>query len=187
MSDNDSPHGSSDGLGRWLLGGLLAGAVILGLLIAAYAVGYHRGKDHRAAAPPPPVTTTTQATTTSQVTTTTAATTTKTGGAATPTPALVAHGKALFTRDSCSGCHSLSGATGAGPALNGLAGTTVTLDNGQTATADDAYLERSVTDPDAQIAKGFQKGIMSGAIANFGLDKKPDDVRALVAYIKSQK
>lgn len=185
MSDNDSSHGSSDGLGRWLLGGLLAGAAILGLMIAAYAVGYHRGKDHRAAAAPPPVTATTHATTTAQATT--AATTTTTGGAVTPTPALVAHGKALFTSDSCSGCHSLSGAPGAGPALNGLAGTTVTLDNGQAATADDAYLERSITDPDAQIAKGFQKGIMSGAIANFGLDKKPDDVRALVAYIKSHK
>jgi cytochrome c oxidase subunit 2 len=103
------------------------------------------------------------------------------------TPALVARGKQLFASDSCSGCHSLSGGTGAGPALNGLAGTKVSLDNGQTVTADDAYIERSITDPDAQISKGFQRGIMSGAVAGLSLASKPDDVRALVAYIKSQK
>ena len=42
-------------------------------------------------------------------------------------------------------------------------------------------------DPDAQVVKGFQKGIMSSAIASFGLSSKPADVRALVAYIKSNK
>lgn len=187
MSDNDSSHGGADGLGRWLLGGLLGGAAILGLLIAAYAVGYHRGKDHRPAATPPIATTTQPTTTTTAATTTATTQITPNGGAVTPTPALVARGKALFTSDGCSGCHSLSGATGAGPALNGLAGTTVTLDNGQTVTADDTYLERSITDPDAQIAKGFQKGIMSGAVANLGLAKKANDLRALVAYIKSHK
>jgi hypothetical protein len=54
-------------------------------------------------------------------------------------------------------------------------------------TADDAYLEQSITDPDAQIVKEFQHGIMSSAIAALRLSDKPDNVRALVAYIKSQK
>jgi len=180
MSDTDTSPAGSDGLWRWLIGGLLAGTAILGLLIAAYAVGYHRGKDKRPAAA--------VATTTAGPTTTTAARTTPTGlGPVTPTPALVARGKQLFTSNSCSGCHSLTGAKGAGPALDGLAGNTATLDNGQTVTADDAYLERAITDPDAQIAKGFQRGIMSGAIASLGLANKADDVRALVAYIKAQK
>jgi cytochrome c2 len=182
----DEAHGGSDGLWRWLVGGLLGGAAILGLLVAAYAVGYHRGKDHRASAAPPAATSTPAATTTTTASATTTAAA-PTGGPVVATPALVASGKALFTSDSCSGCHSLSGATGAGPALNGIAGSTVALDNGQTVTADDAYLERSIADPDAQIVKGFQKGIMSSAIASFGLSSKPDDVRALVAYIKSNK
>ncbi len=57
----------------------------------------------------------------------------------------------------------------------------------QTVTADDAYLERSIADPDAQIVKGFTAGLMAPAIASFDLAHKPDDIRALVAFIKSQK
>jgi len=103
------------------------------------------------------------------------------------TPALVARGKTLYTSDSCSGCHSLSGAPGAGPSFKGLAGGTTTLSNGQTVTADDAYLERSIADPDAQIVKGYSAGLMAPAIASFDLAHKPDDLRALVAFIKSHK
>ena len=103
------------------------------------------------------------------------------------TPALVARGKALYTSDGCSACHSLSGTPGAGPSFKGLAGGTSTLTTGQTVTADDAYLERSIADPDAQIVKGYHQGIMAPAVAGFGLSAKPDDIRALVAFIKSQK
>jgi len=54
-------------------------------------------------------------------------------------------------------------------------------------TVDDAYLERSITDPDAQVVKGYHQGIMAPAVAGLGLSGKPDDLRALVAFIKSQK
>ena len=43
---------SGDGLARWLLGGLAAGAAVLGLLVAAYAIGYHRGKAHASGSAP---------------------------------------------------------------------------------------------------------------------------------------
>ncbi len=176
---NDAPS-ATDGLWRWLLGGLTAGGVILGLLIAAYAVGYHRGEHHSTR-------TGTNAVAPSTTTATTATTAVSGGlGPVTVTPALVARGKTLYTRDSCSGCHSLSGAAGAGPSFKGLAGGTTTLSNGQTATADDAYLERSIADPDAQIVKGYTAGLMAPAIAGFDLAHKPDDLRALVAFIKSQ-
>jgi cytochrome c2 len=178
---SDTDHGTSDGLWRWLLGGLVAGGAILGLLIAAYAVGYHRGQDSRPSAAP--------ATTTARAATTTAATTTAAAGLGpvTPTPALVAQGKQLYSSDGCAACHSLTGAAGAGPTLKGVAGGTSELASGGTVTADDAYLERSITDPDAEIVKGYRPGIMSTAIAGHALASKPDDVRALVAYIKSQK
>jgi cytochrome c oxidase subunit I len=101
------------------------------------------------------------------------------------TPALVALGKQLYTADSCSGCHSLTGAAGAGPSFKGLGGSRVELDTGKAVVADDAYLARSITDPDAEIAHGYHAGLMAPAIANFNLTAKPDDVRALVAYIKS--
>ncbi len=174
-----SEHGhgdASDGLLRWLLGGLVAGGVVLGLLVAAYAVGYHRGLHHRPAAAAPAATTAT----------TPAATTAPAAlGPVTATPALVARGKSLYGADGCSACHSTTGAPGAGPSLKGVAGSPVALADGRTVTADDAYLERSITAPDAEIVKGYRAGEMSAAIAALDLARKPDDVRALVAYIKS--
>ena len=173
----DDSHGTSDELWRWLLGGLAGGAVVLGLLVAAYAIGYHRGQNS--------TTETIAATTTSRSTTTTSKP--KGLGPVHVTPALVARGKALYTSDGCSACHSLSGAAGAGPTFKGLAGGTTTLTTGQSVAADDAYLQRSIADPDAQIVKGYRQGIMTPAVAALGLGAKPSDIRALVAFIKSQR
>jgi cytochrome c551/c552 len=170
-------HGTSDGLWRWLLGGLAGGAAVLGLLIAAYAIGYQRGQ-HSASATTVAAAAPASPTTTSK---------TRMLGPVQVTPALVARGKALYTSDGCSSCHSLSGAAGAGPSFKGLAGGTSTLATGQTVIADDAYLQRSIADPDAQIVKGYNQGIMAPAVAGLGLGAKPVDIRALVAFIKSQK
>jgi|SRR5689334_6900907 mono/diheme cytochrome c family protein len=179
--DTTDPHTSSDGLWRWLLGGLAAGGVILGLLIAAFAIGYHRGQHHLNSAAAPTVTTPTA---TTRSTTTTPS---PTIGPVAVTPALVARGKSLYTADGCSACHSLTGSSGVGPSFKGLAGSTVTLTTGQTVTADDAYLERSIAAADAEIVKGYRAGVMSAAISSYDLAAKPDDIRALVAFIKSQK
>jgi cytochrome c2 len=163
-----SSHG--DGLLRWLLGGLVVGGIVLGLLVAAYAIGYHRGKEHgqvgapRSTRPAAPATT---------------ATTPPAGG-----PAV--RGQNLFAADGCSGCHSLDGTAGAGPTVKGLAGARVELSDGSSTTADDAYLTKAITDPDAEIVKGYQKGVMSGAVSSFDLASKPQDVDALVAFIKAQ-
>jgi len=184
MTDKQAavPHRNPDGLWRWLLGGLVGGAAILGLLIAAYAIGYHRAQHH--------ATGTRAVATTSAATSTAAATTTSkqaTLGPVEITPALAARGKALYTSDGCSACHSLTGTPGAGPSFKGLAGGTSPLTTGETVAADDAYLERSISDPDAQIVKGYRSGIMAPAITSIGLKAKPDDIRALVAFIKSQR
>lgn len=177
-AEHDAAHGSPDGLWRWLLGGLAAGGVILGLLVGAYAIGYHRGKQHSHAAAVAPAPGTTSATTSAAPATL---------GPVTATPALVARGKALFTADGCIACHSLSGSAGAGPALNGASGRKVTLTSGETVTADDRYLEESITNADAQVVKGYKPGIMPAAVAPFDLAHKPDDIRALVAFIKSRR
>ena len=185
MTQHNDDSNSTDGLWRWLLGGLTGGVIILGLLIAAYAIGYHHGEhsgEPRASASTPARTTTT-ATSSTPV----ASPTSPRPRPVTATPALIAAGKTLYTSDSCSGCHSLTGAAGAGPSFKGLAGTTTTLNNGHKVTADDDYLERSIADPDAQIVKGYAAGLMAPAIASFDLAQKPDDIRALVAFIKSQK
>jgi cytochrome c2 len=173
---------AGDRLWRWLVGGLAAGAIMLGLLVAAYAIGYHRGRGHAAASRP---------VATGPATTTTAnPATTATAPAVGPvavTAALVARGKSLYGSDGCSACHSLAGSAGVGPSFKGLAGSTVALTTGRQVTADDAYLARSIADPNGQIVKGYRAGVMSAAISGFGLAAKPADIRALVAFIKSQK
>lgn len=61
------------------------------------------------------------------------------------------------------------------------------MKTGETITSDDAYLVNSIVSPDAQIVKGYGAGIMSAAIASQNFAGNPDDVRALVAFIRSQK
>ena len=169
----------TDDLWRWLIGGLLGGGAILGLLIAAYAIGYNRSHDGSTAVAH-----------SGQVASTASPTTAPKPvaiGAVTVTAELVARGKALYGTMGCSGCHSLTGAAGAGPSFKDLAGGTSTLASQRKVTADDVYLARSISDPDAQIVKGYRAGLMASAIAGFDLAHKPDDIRALVAFIKSQK
>jgi cytochrome c2 len=160
---------SSDGLLRWLVGGLVVGAIVLGLLVGAYEIGRHRGGNEKVA-------TATSATVPGTTTTATAP-----GGTAT------VRGKQLFAADGCTSCHSLDGAAGVGPTVKGLGGSRVQLSDGSTVTAGDAYLAKAITDPDAEIVKGYQKGVMAGAISSFGLANKPQDVAALVAFIKAQR
>jgi cytochrome c oxidase subunit 2 len=159
---------------------LIGGAIVLGLLVAAYEFGYHRGQHHTAAV---------VATTPTQATSASASPSRAAGnlGPVTVSVALVARGKTLYTANGCSACHSLSGAAGVGPTLKGLAGSQVTLSDGSTVTASDAYLGQSISSPDAQIVKGYNAGIMPPAIASYNLNSKPADIRALVAFIKSQK
>jgi cytochrome c oxidase subunit 2 len=180
MSEHaEDTHSSTDGLWRWLLGGLAGGGIILGLLIAAYAIGYNHGHHPGTAAPASP----TAPTQTITPTTIPSAA----PGPVQATPALVAHGKALYSADGCSACHSLTGTAGVGPSFKGVAGNRVTLTTSQTVTADDAYLEQSIASPDALIVKGYRAGVMPAAIASYNLSSKPDEIRALVVFIKSQK
>ncbi len=163
----DTQKTTGNGLGRWLLGGLVAGGIVLGLLIGAYEVGYDRGRDsvrppaqtEARPAPSPPETR---------------------GG-------LVERGEQLFARYACASCHSVDGSPGAGPTVKGLAGSRVRLDDGTTVTADDAYLAESVTDPDAKVVEGYRKGVMTAAVAGFDLASKPLEVQALVAYMKAKR
>jgi mono/diheme cytochrome c family protein len=173
-------HSTGDALWPWLLGGLAGGGIVLGLLIAAYLFGYHQGEHHTSSAVKTVPTTTTgvPATTTPRP---------PALGTIAVTPALVARGTALYRADGCAACHSLNGTAGVGTSFKGLSGSKVTLDTGQTVTADDAYLEQSITDPDAEIVKGYRKGLMPAAISSHDLAHKPDEIRALVAFIKSQK
>jgi cytochrome c2 len=109
-----------------------------------------------------------------------------TGATTTAAPAGDAtKGKALYTSLGCVGCHSLDGSKGTGPTFKGLAGSKVQLTNGQSVTADDAYLTKSIDDPDAEIVQGFTPGIMSAVIKPGSVSQA--DTADLVAYIQTLK
>ena len=104
------------------------------------------------------------------------------GSAASDSP-----GAKLYRQYSCASCHSLNGNEGTGPTFKGLAGSTVTLAGGRQVQATPAYLERAITDPDADVTKGFKAGLMTSSIDGFGLKDKPEDVQQLVKFIQSVK
>ena len=94
----------------------------------------------------------------------------------------------LFNQFRCNVCHSTNGGRGAGPDLNGLAGSTVKLSNGQSVVADTEYLRQSIVDPDAQIVAGYGPDVMSAATDPFATQLSQEQtVSALVAYIQSLK
>ncbi|MFN8111125.1 MAG: cytochrome c [Thermoleophilia bacterium] len=92
-----------DGLDRWLLGGLIAGALLLTVAITAFLVGRHSASTAQPA---------------------TAATTVASRPASTASTPLndLTAGKALF-HQTCAGCHMQDGTAGGGvgPKLLGLA------------------------------------------------------------------
>lgn len=89
-----------------------------------------------------------------------------------------ATGQQLFRSSGCAACHSVSGQDGVGPALNGLAGSTVELEDGTTVTADEAYLREAITRPDAETVKGFRPVMPKREFPE-------GDVDALVAYLQA--
>lgn len=95
-------------------------------------------------------------------------------------------GKELFGKYACNTCHSTTGQAGIGPALNGIYGKQVKLEDGSTVTVDDAYLRESILNPDAKIVAGYPKGSMSNFIQPYLAElQKEENLSALVEYIKS--
>ena len=93
-------------------------------------------------------------------------------------------GKALAEEKGCLGCHSLDGTPGVGPSFKGIMGRSevvVTKGTERTMTVDEAYLRRSITEPGADVVKGFQP-----IMPEFG-DLKKEELDALVEFVTSVK
>ncbi|MBI2917518.1 MAG: c-type cytochrome [Chloroflexi bacterium] len=106
------------------------------------------------------------------------------GGGAQPTKAPVSpeeRGKQLANAQGCLGCHSTDGSPLVGPTWKGAYGGSVELADGSRVTADDAYLTESILDPNTKIHKGFPAGTMP----SFQGILSPDDIQALIAYMKT--
>jgi cytochrome c oxidase subunit II len=92
---------------------------------------------------------------------------------------LASQGEKLFQRYACNTCH-MNDATGRGPVLLGLYGTTVTLANDATVVADENYIRESILNPQAKITKGF-----APIMPTFQGQVSEDDLLKLIAYVHS--
>ncbi len=92
-------------------------------------------------------------------------------------------GKTVAQSSGCFACHTTDGSKSIGPTWKGLAGSTVSLVDGSTATADDAYLHESIVDPAAKIVAGHTNDMP----ATFGKSLNDQQISALIDYIKTLK
>ncbi len=90
-------------------------------------------------------------------------------------------GKALVSQNGCGGCHTIDGSKLVGPTWRGLFGSQVKLDNGQSVTADEAYLTESIANPNAKIVDGFPSNVMP----KFNLTDA--QIKDIVSYIETLK
>jgi sulfur-oxidizing protein SoxX len=92
-------------------------------------------------------------------------------------------GQTVFAQVSmppCSSCHSLqTGETIVGPSLAAVAEVAGQRVPGQSA---EAYLRKSIVDPDAYVVEGFARGIMP---ASYGNQLSDEQITDLVAYLMS--
>jgi len=105
--------------------------------------------------------------------------------AASPMPAKaaldpVARGAQLVKDNGCVACHATDEKRLVGPGWGGLYNSKVSLADGSTVTADDAYLRESIRQPNAKIVAGYPAGVMPAFNNKLLTD---DDVSAIVAYI----
>jgi cytochrome c oxidase subunit 2 len=92
---------------------------------------------------------------------------------------LAENGQSLFSDFACNTCHR-SDLKGRGPVLEGVFGTTVTLQSGQKVVADEAYVRESILSPAAKIVAGYQP-----IMPTFQGQVSEEQLLALVEYVKS--
>jgi len=100
------------------------------------------------------------------------------GNAGQASPA--AAGRGLYESLGCASCHGANAEGGRGPALLGLYGSKVVLNNNQTVTGDESYLRESILTPQAKIATGF-----GPIMPSFQGQLSEEQLLQVVAYLKS--
>ncbi|MGH7821577.1 MAG: cytochrome c oxidase subunit II, partial [Candidatus Binatia bacterium] len=96
-----------------------------------------------------------------------------------PARSPAAAGEALYTELGCQTCHKPDG-TGLGPALAGLVGRAVELQDGGSLTADEGYVRESILTPQSKLVKGFLP-----VMPTFQGRVTEEQMMQLIAYIKS--
>ncbi|MDP2114826.1 MAG: cytochrome c oxidase subunit II [Bacteroidota bacterium] len=110
--------------------------------------------------------------------------TTQQVAAITDSPA--ANGKRIMKNIGCFACHTVDGSKLIGPSFKGVYGHDVTVITGgkeRVVTIDDEYIKRSIYDPNADVVKGFNKGLMmpyEGQLSD-------EDIVQITEYLKTLK
>src|SRR6267378_970504 len=91
-----------------------------------------------------------------------------------------AAGQQMFESLGCASCHGANAEGGRGPALLGLYGSKVVLNNGQTVRADEGYIRESILNPQAKIVTGF-----GPIMPSFQGQVNEEQLLQLVAFVKS--
>jgi cytochrome c oxidase subunit 2 len=92
---------------------------------------------------------------------------------------LAARGEGIFRSLGCSGCHG-NASTIRAPALEGLFGRPVPLNDGSVVTADEHYIRNSILQPRSQVVAGFDP-----VMPSYESRIPEEDLIAVVAYIES--
>jgi mono/diheme cytochrome c family protein len=95
-----------------------------------------------------------------------------------PPGTAAARGKELSLSRGCAGCHGADFAGGAGPTWIGIAGEEVELVDGTTVVRDEAYLIRSIAEPNAEIVAGYTLRMPANNLTD-------DEVADIVAFIQT--
>ena len=95
-------------------------------------------------------------------------------------------GLEILKKNACTSCHSLDGSKIIGPSFKGLFGSkhiVITDGKEREITADTSYIHTSILDPDKDVVKGFNKGLMrsyQGVVSE-------DDIKSIEEYFKTLK
>ena len=110
--------------------------------------------------------------------------TTKVAEAAVDSP--TATGKRIMKNIGCFACHTIDGTKLVGPSFKGIYGHTATVITGgneREITVDDAYIKKSIYEPNADVVKGFNKGLMQPYVGQLS----EGDISQIIEYLKTLK
>ncbi len=95
-------------------------------------------------------------------------------------------GLAVMRKNACISCHSTDGSTVIGPTFKNLYGSTRKVEINGKATevvADDAYIKRSILDPNTEVSVGFKSGMM----VSYKDKISDEELNQIIEYLKSLK
>ena len=97
-----------------------------------------------------------------------------------------ANGQRIMKNIGCFACHSIDGSKLVGPTFKAIYGrqvAVITDGNEREVTSDDEYIKRSIYEPNADVVKGYNKGMMQ----SYKGQLSDDDVAQIIEYMKTLK